>query len=81
MWTALRQARRTGIRVPVPSDALDGRLASLPPGVSVRRDRIEVRFTSAHDAVAKLFALALAQALTHDYDRFETLIEGGEGSE
>ena len=77
VWTALRQARRTGIRVPVPADALDGRLARLPPGVSVRRDRIEVRFTSAHDAVAKLFALA--QALTHDYDRFETLIEGGRG--
>ena len=52
---------------------------SLPPGVSVSRDRIEVRFTSAHDAIAKLFALA--QALTHDYDRFETLIEGREGSE
>ena len=79
MWTALSQARRTGIRVPVPAAALDGRLARLPPGVSVRRDRIEVRFTSAHDAVAKLFALA--QALTNDYESFETLIEGGEGSE
>ena len=77
--TALRQARRTGIRVPVPADALHGRLANLPPGVSVHRDRIEVRVTSAKDAVAKLFALA--QALTHDYDRFETLIEGGEVSE
>ena len=73
--TELRQARRTGIRVPVPVDAFHGRLARLPAGVSVSRDRIDVRFTSAHDAVAKLFALA--QALTHDYDRFETLIEGG----
>ena len=79
VWTALRQARRTGIRVPVPVDALHGRLASLPAGVSVSRDRIEVRFTSAKDAVARLFALA--QVLTHDYDRFETLIEGGEVSE
>ena len=77
--TELRQARRTGIRVPVPVDAFHGRLASLPAGVSVSRDRIEVRFTSAKDAVARLFALA--QALTNDYDRFETLIEGGEGSE
>ena len=56
VWTALRLARRTGIRVPVPAAALDGRLARLPAGVSIRRDRIEVRFTSAHDAVAKLFA-------------------------
>ena len=79
VWTALRQARRTGIRVPVPADALDGRLARLPAGVSVRRDRIEVRVTSAKDAVAKLFALA--QALTHDYDRFETLIEGDQQSD
>ena len=47
--------------------------------VSVRRDRIEVRVTSATDAVAKLFALA--QALTNDYDRFETLIEGSKGSD
>ena len=76
--TTLHQARRTGIRVRVPVDALHGRLASLPAGVSVRRDRIEVRFTSAKDAVARLFALA--QALTNDYDRFETLIEGGQGS-
>ena len=74
VWTTLRQARRTGIRVPVPADALDGRLARLPAGVSVRRDRIEVRFTSAPDAVAKLFAPA--QALTNDYESFETLIEG-----
>ena len=77
--TVPRQARRTGIRVPVPADALAGRLASLPAGVSIHRDRIEVHVTSAKDAVAKLFALA--QALTHDYDRFETLIEDGEGSE
>ena len=79
VWTTLRQARRTGIRVPVPVAAFHGRLASLPPGVSVGRDRIEVRVTSAKDAVTKLFALA--QALTHDYDRFETLIEGREGSD
>ena len=79
VWTALRQARRTGIRAPVPVDAFHGRLASLPVGVSVSCDRIEVRFTSAKDAVARLFALA--QALTHDYDHFETLIEGGEGAD
>ena len=77
--TALRQARRTGIRVPVPRDAFHGRLASLPAGVSVSRDRIEVRFTNAQDAVARLFALA--QALTNDYDRFETLIDGGEAAD
>ena len=49
------------------------RLASLPEGV-VARDRIEVRFRGAQEAVARLFALA--QALTNDYEQFEALVEG-----
>ena len=36
----LRKARLTGIRVKVPTEVLDGKLASLPEGVSVSRDRI-----------------------------------------
>ena len=74
--TAIRQARLTGIRVAVPVEALEGRLASLPEGVSVARDRIEVRFSGAKEAVARLFALA--QALTHDYEQFEALVEEGD---
>ena len=54
--TAIRQARLTGIRVAVPLEALEGRLASLPEGVHVARDRIEVRFSGAQEAVARLFA-------------------------
>ena len=77
--TAIRQARLTGIRVAVPVEALEGRLASLPEGVHVARDRIDVRFSGAQEAVARLFALA--QALTNDYDRFETLVGRGEVSE
>ena len=77
--TAIRQARLTGIRVAVPVEAFEGRLASLPEGVHVERDRIEVRFSGAQEAVARLFALA--QALTNDYDRFETLVGRGEVSE
>ena len=71
----LRQARLTGIRVAVPVEALEARLSGLPAGVSVEPGRIEVRFSGAQDAVGRLFALA--QALTHDYERFETLVEGG----
>ena len=74
--TALRQARLTGIRAAVPREALDARLAGLPDGVSVAPGRIEVRFSSAKDAVGRLFALA--QALTHDYERFEALVEWGD---
>ena len=72
--TAIRQARLTGIRVAVPVEALEARLSGLPAGVSVEPGRIEVRFSGAKDAVGRLFALA--QALTHDYERFEALVEG-----
>ena len=76
LLTELRTARLTGIRVAVPVEALEGRLASLPEGVNVARDRIEVRFSGAQDAVARLFALA--QALTNDYEQFEALVEEGD---
>ena len=69
----LRTARLTGIRVAVPVEALEARLAGLPEGVVVEPGRIEVRFTGAREAVVRLFALA--QALTNDYERFETLVE------
>ena len=74
--TALRQARLIGIRAAVPREAREARLAGLPDGVSVEPGRIEVRFSSAQDAVGRLFALA--QALTNDYERFEALVEGGD---
>ena len=74
LLTELRTARLTGIRVAVPVAALAGRLASLPDGVSVEPGRIEVRFSGAQEAVARLYALA--QALTTDYEQFETLVDG-----
>ena len=76
--TALRQARLTGIRVAVPREAREARLSGLPAGVSVEPGRIEVRFRGAQDAVGRLFALA--QALTHDYEQFEALVEAGEAA-
>ena len=51
------------------------RLAGLPAGVTVEPGRIEGRFSGAQDAVGRLFALA--QALTHDYEQFEALVEAG----
>ena len=54
-----------------------GRLSGLPAGVVVERDRIEVRYAGAKEAVVKL--VAQAQALNHDYERFESLV-AGEGS-
>ena len=66
----------TGIRVTLPVETLDAKLASLPEGVSVSRDRIEVRFSGAKVAVERLYALA--HALVNDYERFEELVDGGE---
>ena len=77
LLTELRTARLTGTRVAVPVEALEGRLASLPEGVKVARDWIEVRFSGAQEAVARLYALA--QVLSNDYDRFETLVRQGRG--
>ncbi len=68
----------SGIRVAVPAEAVEARLTGLPEGVTVGADRIEVRFAGAKEAVVKLFALA--QALTHDYERFEALVGKGERS-
>ena len=70
----LRKARLTGIRVKLPAETLSGKLTNLPDGVSVERDRIEVRFDGAKDAVVRLYALA--QALVNDYERFEALVDG-----
>ena len=77
LLTGLRKARLTGIRVTLPAETLDAKLASLPEGVSVSRDRIEVRFSGAKEAVERLYALAYA--LVNDYERFEGLVDGGVG--
>ena len=81
----LRQLRRHRTRaafrarvVTAIRQALDARLSGLPAGVSVEPGRIEVRFRGAQDAVGRLFALA--QALTHDYEQFEALVEEGEAA-
>jgi hypothetical protein len=77
VFDALRQARLSGIRARVPASVMSAKLAGLPEGVSVEPGRIEIRFTGAKQAVGRPFALA--QALTNDYERFETLVDG-EGS-
>ena len=72
----LRQRRRPRTRAAVRGEA--PRLAGLPAGVSVEPGRIAVRFRGAKDAVGRL--VALAQALTHDYEPFEALVEEGEAA-
>ena len=55
-----------------PAEALQGRLSGLPAGVLVERDRLEVRFAGAKEAVRRLYALA--QALVSNFERFEALV-------
>ena len=61
----------------MPVEALVARLSCLPEG-AVEAGRTEVRFADAKEAVGTLFALA--QALTNDYERFETIVGKGERS-
>ena len=74
LLTELRKARLTGIRVPVPAEALQARLSGLPAGVLVGPGRIEVRFAEAKEALTRLYALA--QALVNDFEDFEALVGG-----
>ena len=76
--TELQKARLTGMRVTDPVEALKGRLSGLPAGVVVERDRIEVRYTAAKEAVVKL--VELATALNKRHERFEALV-AGEGTQ
>ncbi len=70
LLTELRKARLTGIRVPVPAEALQARLSGLPAGVLVEPGRIEIRF--AKEALTRLYALA--QALVNDFEYFDALV-------
>ena len=72
---SLRRARIAGLRVRVPASVIATPLSGLPPGIAIEPGRIEVPFTSARDAVQRLFALA--RALTNDYETFETLVGRG----
>ena len=74
VYAELRTARLTGLRVAVPGEAVEARLAGLPEGVTVEAGRIELRF--AGEAVVRLFALA--QALTGDYAPRSWSGNGGE---
>ena len=69
------RTRLTGpIRVAVPSEALEARLSGLPAGVSPSNQGGSRCASAARRTPSRLFALA--QALTHDYEQFEALVDG-----
>lgn len=75
----LREAQISRVRVRVDPKTIGVTLAGLPAGVTIARGRIVVECRSAQDAIAKLFALA--QALPHDWERFEAIVGVGDAGE
>ena len=57
--------------MPVPAEALQGRLSGLADGVLVERDRIEVRFAGAKGRCGNCVRWL---TLVSDFERFETLV-------
>jgi hypothetical protein len=70
--TLIRRARLSTVRVAVNPETLNAGLSGLPEGVLVEPRRIEVRYQSAQEAVARLFSLA--KALVNDFESFERLV-------
>jgi hypothetical protein len=56
------------VKIPVPSDVFDRKLADLSTGVALVPGQLHIAFSGAEDLLAKLFELA--QAASNDYDRF-----------
>ena len=58
-----------GLRVTVPVETLGARLSAIPDGIVITRERIEVCYGSAKEALTRLYELA--RVLTNDYEEFE----------
>jgi hypothetical protein len=67
--TELRRARLDAVRIPVTRETY---VAGRPAGVALGPGLIEVRLTSAPEALQQLFTLA--QAITNGYDRFAVIV-------
>lgn len=74
--TSCAKARLTGLTVAVPVETLGARLSAIPDGIAVARERIEVRYTSAKQALTRLYELS--RALSNYYKEFEKRVDGGD---
>ena len=72
----LRKERleRPQLLVEAPVDVVSQRMEELPPGVHIERGRITVEFGGPQEALEKL--LALAMAISNDFEVFERSITG-----
>ena len=70
----LRQERidRPQLLVEAPAVVINQEFENLPAGVRLERGRITVEFDKPHQALEKL--LALAMAISNDFERFEQIV-------
>jgi hypothetical protein len=64
---------RPRLLVEAPTQVLNQEFEQLPPGVCLEPSRIVIEFTHPQQALEKL--LALAMAISNDFDRFEHLVQ------
>lgn len=64
---------RPRLLVEAPTQVLNQELANLPPGVRLEPGRIIIEFTAPQHALEKL--LALAMAISNDFERFERQVQ------
>jgi hypothetical protein len=62
------------VRIQVPSEARDNRLADLPAGIHLKPGELRIEFFGTEDLLRHLFELS--QAIVNDYQRFERICEG-----
>lgn len=65
--------------VEAPVQVINQEFEDLPAGVRLERGRITVEFDEPHQGLEKL--LALAMAISNDFDRFERLVKLGRGKD
>jgi hypothetical protein len=63
------KARQIAIQPPPPADTIEG----LPTSIHLRPGRLEIEYFGTEDLLKQLWALA--QAITHDYVRFQQICE------
>lgn len=61
------------VRIPVPPNGLSGKMAELSAGVALQPGQLHIEFCGTEDLLRKLYELA--QAASHDFDRFRAAAE------
>lgn len=68
-----RELAARKINVESPLQAWEYRLANLPDGLTLEKQRLQVSFASTRQLLSQLFALS--QAIANDFESFQTWIE------